>query len=277
VLMTKMAGLYSRLTGAHGSAEDAEAGAVALKNWLERTDRRWVVVFDNAEPETLDGILPKEGTGQVIITSRVSDWPDVGPLLMVGPLPREEATALLTKIAEVPADDDARQVIKELDGLALAIEQAAAYIRQSQTDYRDYLNALRDDAQVVYGASLAKSESVAARVWRRSLEHVTGGQDGHPAAVMLGVMSYLAPDDIPRQVFNHDVVHRVQLLDALGAGKLNKALGDLADYSLIVLDRDRYSISVHRVVQHLTRLDAESKDRGISYCAAAIGLLDACI
>ncbi len=279
VLMTKMAGLYSRLTGAYGSAEDAEAGAVALKNWLERSLYRWVVVFDNAEPGTLNGILPKEGTGQVIITSRVSDWPDVGPPLVVDNLPQKEATALLAKIAKVPADDDARQVTRELGGLPLAIEQAAAYIRQAQTDYGDYLNALRDDARAVfeYDADLAKSESVAARVWRRSLEHVTGGQDGHPAAVILGVMSYLAPDDIPRQVFNQDAVRRVQLLDALGPGKLTKALAELADYSLIVFDRDRKSISVHRVVQHLTRLDAESQGSAMGYCAAAIGLLDACI
>jgi hypothetical protein len=278
-LLAKMAGLYSRLTGAHGSAEDAEAGAVALKNWLERSLYRWVVVFDNAEPGTLDGILPEEGTGQVIITSRVSDWHNVGPARMVGKLPPAEAAALLAKIAELPADDDARQVTRELGGLALAIEQAAAYIRQAHTGYRDYLNALRDDAQAVYeyDAHLAKSESVAARVWRRSVIHVTGDQRDHPAAVMLGVLSYLAPDDIPHQVFNLDATRRVPLLAVLGIGKLNRGLAELANYSLIIIDRDRDSINIHRVVQHITRLDAESRGKAMEYCAAAIGLLDACI
>jgi hypothetical protein len=279
VLMAKMAEHYSLLTGAQGSAEDAEAGAVALKNWLERSGRRWVIVFDNANPGTLDGILPEEGTGQVIITSRFKDWRDVGFLRMVGNLPADEAAALLAKITKLPANDEARQITRELDGLALAIEQAAAYIRQTHTDYRDYLSALRDDARSLYkyDADLDESESVAARVLGPSLKRVTGGQDSHPAAVMLGVMSYLAPDDIPRQVFNQDATRRVQLLDVLGPVKLNIALGELDDYSLIVFDDNQESISVHRVVQHLTRLDAESKGLGMSYCAAAIGLLDACI
>ena len=76
VLLASMARLYGRLTGTLGSGEDAEAGAVALRNWLEHSPYRWIVVFDNAEPGTLDGILPEDGTGQVIITSRASDWRD---------------------------------------------------------------------------------------------------------------------------------------------------------------------------------------------------------
>ena len=182
VLLASMARLYGRLTGTLGSGEDAEAGAVALRNWLERSPYRWVVVFDNAEPGILDGILPEDGTGQVIITSRASDWRDLGTTHMVGRLPPDQAVALLVKITGLPADDDARQLTEELGGLALAIEQAAAYMRQTHTGYRDYLDALRNDPRAVYDADLARSESVAARVWRRSLDHVTGGQDDHPAA-----------------------------------------------------------------------------------------------
>jgi hypothetical protein len=74
VLLAAMAGLYDRLTGTPGD-QDAEAGALALRNWLEHAPYRWIVVFDNAEPGTLDGILPADGTGQVIITSRAGDWP----------------------------------------------------------------------------------------------------------------------------------------------------------------------------------------------------------
>ena len=52
VLLAAMAGLYDRLTGTPGD-QDAEAGAIALRNWLERCPYRWIVVFDNAEPGTL--------------------------------------------------------------------------------------------------------------------------------------------------------------------------------------------------------------------------------
>ena len=274
VLLASMAQMYDRLMATH-SGEDAEAGAVALRNWLERSPYRWLLVFDNAEPGTLDGVLPEGGTGQVIITSRASNWRNIGSTRVVGKLPPDEAIALLAEITGLPADDDADQVAQELDGLALAIEQAAAYIRQTGTGYGDYLDALGSDPRTVYDTDLAQSESVAARVWRRSLDHVTGGQDDHPAAILLGVMSYLAPDDIPRQLFSSGALQAVPILNDLGTVKLTAALGKLAAYSLISSDRD--SINVHRVIQHLTRLDADARGRAVDYCAAAIGLLDACV
>jgi len=269
-----MARHYALLTGTPGGGEDAEAGAVALRNWLERSPYRWILVFDNAEPRTLDGILPRDGTGQVIITSRASYWPDADATLTLGSLLPDEALILLTRIAGQPADDDALQITAETDGLALAIEQAGAYIRQTHDTYRAYLAALRSDPRVLLDADLASAESVAARVWRRSLRRVTSGQDDHPAAAVLGVLSYLAPDDIPRQLLAAEPVNSVPLLAGLGPVPITRALGDLAAYSLISLDAE--SISIHRVIQHLTRLDAEDHGTATSYCAAAIGLLDAC-
>jgi hypothetical protein len=274
-LLASMARLYGRLTGTLGSGDDAEVSAVALRNWLGSSPYRWVVVFDNAEPGTLDDILPEEGAGQVIITSRASDWRGVSATHTVGRLPPDEAADLLAAISGRPADDDARLVTEELGGLALAIEQAAAYMRNTKTGYRDYLTALRGDPRVLYDSDLAREESVTARVWRRSLEHVTGGQHDHPAAVILGVISYLAPDDIPRQLFSTDAVQAVPMLNALGTVRLTMALGELAAYSLITIDDD--SVGVHRVIQHLARLDADTRGQAVDYCSAAVSLLDACI
>ena len=273
VLLASMANLYARLTGTPGTDEDAEQGAMALRNWLERSPYRWLVVFDNAEPGTVYGILPENGAGQVIITSRVSSWPGVDATGVVGRLALGEAVGLLAEITGLGAGDNAREIAEELGGLALAIEQAAAYIRQSGTGYGDYLDALRTDPQTVFGADLALTESVTARVWRRSLDHVTGGRESHPAAHILGVISYLAPDDIPRQLFTPHAVRNVPILGALSPATLALGLGQLAAYSLIAVDRDSNALHVHRVVQHLTRLNAESRGRAGDYCGAAINLL----
>ena len=271
VLLATMAGLYDRLTGTPGD-QDAAAGALALRNWLERAPYRWIVVFDNAEPGTLDGILPAEGTGQVVITSRAADRPGT-TTHVIGTLPPAEAAGLLERITGLPASPDAEDLAAELGGLALAIEQAAAYIRQTHGTYADYLQALRTDPRTVYDTDLARSESVTARVWQRSLSHVTGGTPGHPAAVVLGVLSYLAPDDIPRQLLAPNTIKDEPVLGDLTAVQVSVALASLADYSLITLDTD--AIAVHRVIQHLTRLDAETRDMAIPYCTAAITLLDA--
>jgi hypothetical protein len=275
VLLASMAGLYNRLMGTPDSGEDAEAGAIALRNWLERSPYRWLVVFDNAEPGTLDGILPEDGSGQVIITSRASDWRGLAAPLVVDRFPPDEAVALLEKITGSRANEHGRQITEDLGGLALAIQQAGAYIRQTHMSYTDYLQAFRSDPVAVYDSDLAQAESVTARVWRRSLEHVTGGQDDHPAAAVLGVMSYLAPDDIPRQLFAAEATAAVPMLADFGPVKLTTALGELAAYSLITLDQD--AVNVHRVVQHITRLDAEMRGNAVELCAAAIGLLGACV
>ena len=273
VLLAAMAGLYDRLTGTGGD-QDAEAGAIALRNWLEHAPYRWIIVFDNAEPGTLDGIVPADGTGQVIITSRAEDWPGTTTHTL-GTLPLDEAADLLARITDLPADQDARDLAAELGGLALAIQQAGAFIRQTRGSYADYLQALRSDPRTVYDADLAKTESVTARVWHKSLSHVTGGAANHPAAAVLGVLSYLAPDDIPRQLLAPGAVNDAPVLKDLSQVQISMALASLADYSLITLDTD--AISVHRVIQHLTRLDAETRDLAVPYCSAAITILNAAL
>ena len=274
-LLASMAGLYGRITGTSGTGGEAEQGAVALRNWLERSAYRWLIVFDNAEPGVLDGVLPENGIGQVIITSRASNWPKVSATRTVGRLSTQEAVALFQEVTGLTTDDQAGQVAEELGGLALAVEQAAAYIRQTGGSYSDYLDALRADPGAVFDADLAQAESVAARVWRRSLDRVTEGQEEHPAAVLLGIMSYLAPDDIPRQLFSPSTARSVPLLSVFGPLMVTLAIGELAAYSLVGIDRDSSAINVHRVIHQLTRLDAASRGHEKAYCTAAIGLLDA--
>jgi hypothetical protein len=206
---------------------------------------------------------------------RARNWPDLDAVQVVERLPEDEAVALLEKIARSPVDEDGRRLVEELGGLALAIQQAGAYIRETSASYADYLQALRTDPLAVYDADLARAESVAARVWRRSLDHVARNHDDGPVTVMVGIISYLAPDDIPRQLFQAEAIAAVPALAGYGVVKLNRALGELAAYSLITLDQE--AISVHRVVQHITRLDADARDTAVDYCSAAIGLLNACI
>ena len=271
VLLAAMADLYDRLTGTPGD-QDAETGALALRNWLEHCPYRWIVVFDNAESGVLDGIVPDAGTGQVVITSRAGDWPGT-PTRAVGALPPDEAAGLLTRITGLPDSPGARKLADELGGLALALEQAAAFIRQTRGTYDSYLQALQTDPRTVYEADLARSESVTARVWQRSINHVTGNTPGHPAATVLGVLSYLASDDIPRQLLAPETIKNAPVLGDLTPVQVTMALASLADYSLITLDTD--AIAVHRVIQHLTRLDAETRALAIGYCTAAIEILNA--
>ena len=271
VLLAAMAGLYDRLTGTPGD-QDAEAGALALRNWLEHAPYRWIVVFDNAEPGTLDGIVPAGGTGQVIITSRTSDWPGTTahPSAPCPPMrrPRCWTASPGCPPARTPATWPPSSAAWPWPSSRPPPTSARPAAPTPTTSTRCAPTRAPSTA-----ADLARAESVTARVWQRSLNHVTGSTPGHPAAAVLGVLSYLAPDDIPRQLLAPDAIKDAPVLGDLTPVQVSLALASLADYSLITLDTD--AIAVHRVIQHLTRLDAETRDMAIPYCSAAIGLLNA--
>jgi hypothetical protein len=68
-------------------AEDAsqEVVAAAVRGWLER-NRRWLLVLDNvAEPAAVAGLLPRSGTGHVLLTTQ----DEVGWELLAHALPVE--------------------------------------------------------------------------------------------------------------------------------------------------------------------------------------------
>ena len=115
--------------------KDLDQAAAAVKDWLG-THRDWLLILDNADdPAVLEPFLPTDHEGHILITSRAQDFQHLGILAPVelGELPIEDATAfLLRRCGREGADEAergaARELAGELDGLPLALEQAAAYI-----------------------------------------------------------------------------------------------------------------------------------------------------
>jgi trypsin-like peptidase/NB-ARC domain-containing protein len=172
-LTAAMADLYERVTGI-ATEEDSVAGAERLRSWLEQCPYRWLVVFDNADQEhVLDGLVPRVGHGQVLITSRRRDWPQLGGTVRVlGVLPADDAVALLRTITERDDDEGARLLAAELDGLAVALQQAGAFIRKTGWSYRRYLEMLRTRPLSLHREDLAGIGTTAAKVWESSVEQV---------------------------------------------------------------------------------------------------------
>ena len=110
---------------------------VAVLNWL-RSNPGWLLILDNVDSKealaAVEGLLKTLHGGQVLITSRLSDFSGNFAPLPLNVLSPDNATAFLLARTEgrrrSSADDEAkaREIAKELDGLALALEQAAAYI-----------------------------------------------------------------------------------------------------------------------------------------------------
>src|SRR5271154_2665570 len=131
--------------------------AKRVLEWLN-VQENWLLVIDNLDQiEVIDLYLPERSEGRhTLITTRYS-YCDHIPAegLKVGELEVGDATKLLlvrSKLGtagETPeAKAEAAKIVKELGYLALAIEQAAAYIREaSSRDLFKFLPAYQKDRQ----------------------------------------------------------------------------------------------------------------------------------
>jgi tetratricopeptide (TPR) repeat protein len=272
-LCASMAQLYEQITGIP-AGEDSVLAAGRLRNWLESSPHRWLVVFDNADTAgVLDGLVPRAGSGQVLITSRRTDWSPLGATVRrLDVLPPDDSVALLHAISGCRDEEGARLLSRELGGLAVALHQAGRLMSKAGWDYDRYLQMLRARPLSLHREDLAGAGTTVAKVWESSLEHVTGdGGHGTLAADVLGVLAYYGAEDIPRFLLEAALIDGEALLWGGDALAVELALVRLADYSLVNLEPD--AIGLHRLVQHLSRAHIEDQVTGADHIAAAIRLL----
>ncbi|KAN0114720.1 hypothetical protein V8E51_004264 [Hyaloscypha variabilis] len=123
-----------------------EENQLAVLKWLKTTKRQWLLIFDNAERESvLKGYWPVSVQGSILITSRkyynfTNDAHRKGDTIK--PFTPKESWSLLMKLLgpewvekdgkgliTAPEERAATELLKCLGGLPLAIEQAAELIK----------------------------------------------------------------------------------------------------------------------------------------------------
>ncbi len=237
----------------------------AVKHWLEHTSA-WLLVFDNADaPELLKTYYPRTHRGHILLTSRAQVFDTLGiarPLALAKMDPQEALDFLYTRTARAQSDlaekHAAEHLAAELGYLPLALEQAAAYIVAKAARFQDYLAsyqrqrlALLNKAQPKtgeYPASIAKT-------WELNFQEV---KQVPVAADILRVSAFLSPDSIPLEVLTEGASQLGPVLAGAFATSedpltLNEALEPLTRYSLIRLDVDTQTYSIHRMVQEVVK------------------------
>jgi tetratricopeptide (TPR) repeat protein len=135
---------------------------------------------------------------------------------------------------------------------------------------------LRTRPLSLHDEDLAGAGTTVARVWRSSLDQVTrGGSYGALAGDVLGVLAYFAAEDIPRFLLEAPAIAGEATLGGGDPLAVDLALVGLADYSLVSLEP--HAISLHRLVQHLTREHVEDGGVSTDHIATAIRLLRAAL
>ena len=128
-------------------AREDEVKIQAASSWLE-AHPTWLMILDNVDDEAAVAavikLMARLKGGHVIVTARASNFPGSLRKLELGVLDEDAATEFLLQRtrddrAHVGGDSDkARELARELGGLALALEQAGAYIAKQRTPFASY-------------------------------------------------------------------------------------------------------------------------------------------
>ena len=267
------------------SRTENEAVSAVLR-WL-RANPGWLLILDNVDTRearlAVTKLLPALTAGRVLITSRRRDWPAGVRRRGIDCIRLEPAAEfLLERTGEdrKREPDDVGQALRLaelLDGLPLALEQAAAYIVHRQVSFREYLEAWEaesdgvlawhDEGVMQYPASLAIT-------WQRTFHELSP-----TAQAVVRLVSFLAPDPIPVEMIEsgQEVVRRAAALLCEETGQeeqirlLRSEIAELRSLSLLSGQGDLFTL--HRLMQEVVRKRIP-EERRAAWLALAMQLAD---
>ncbi|KAH7009072.1 P-loop containing nucleoside triphosphate hydrolase protein [Microdochium trichocladiopsis] len=229
--------------------QDHDKITQAVKAWLSLPgNTRWLIVYDNYDNPQLPGrktdaavnihqFLPMACQGSIVITTRLSQI-DIGHHIRIEKLKSEhDSLQILSNTSGrngLQDDSDAKDLVRELDGLPLALATAGAYLKRAPISIRKYLRYYQESWVRLTGNLHLGSyaDRTLATTWQLSYEHV---QTQNPlAAHLLQWWAYFNNEDIWFGLFRArsgmGPVWMEQLSEELN---FNDAMGVLHDYGLV--------------------------------------------
>ncbi|HJT54872.1 MAG TPA: FxSxx-COOH system tetratricopeptide repeat protein [Ktedonobacteraceae bacterium] len=236
----------------------------AVKEWL-KSHARWLLILDNADDLSLvQDFLPPAGKGHTLLTTRAASMGRLAQRVEVDTLDRDQgALLLLRRIGLLDPDAPLEQaeeshrtialaITQELGGLPLALDQAGAYIDETQCSLADYLQLYRSQRAELLkarGGLVADHPEPVATTWSLSFAKVE--QRSPAAADLLRLCAFLHPDAIPEEIITEGAEELGPSLQAIANNQLafNQAIGVLLSYSLLKRNAEEHLLSIHRLVQ----------------------------
>ncbi|WP_338783685.1 FxSxx-COOH system tetratricopeptide repeat protein [Streptomyces sp. DG1A-41] len=239
------------------------AALEALRTGVPHDD--WLLVFDNAEDvEMVRGYFPANGPGKIIVTSRNRAWERVATPLPVDVFERVESIELLQKRSPDLSTEDAGRLAEALGDLPLAVEQAGTWHAVTGMQVDEYLDLLDQRSPEILDLDPAPDYPVSvAAAWDISLERLQQSNPG--ARQLLDICASMAPEPIPKSILrgSRGVTITPEVDPLLRESiKLNRAVRDLSQFSLVKVDPRTDTLQMHRLLQTvlLAKLSHEERE-----------------
>ncbi len=263
-LFADLAALAGSLKLPEAAAQEQQLAVAAALRWLDDNDT-WLLILDNVTDLKMVEALTRKARPQrrhVIVTQKAQATgviasqklpkmdTDTGALLLLRRAKLIDPQQQLSDAKQKDADL-ARRICARVDGLPLALAQAGAYIERDQSWARQVFGVA--DNKVLAGDERAAAEmdlqhEPVVATFSLSLEELE--EDHQAAAELLKAVAFLAPDNIPENIFTEGSEHFTPALKAAAsdAFEWDKAVTTALDFSLLernATDEDTIS-SPHR-------------------------------
>lgn len=272
-----------------------------VKQWLETTPN-YLLILDNADfGETLSVMdlatfLPAPPSAHILLTTRAQSLNrslniTTDHVLKLDVMDADEAEIFLTEPVRrqgITLNEDeataATELAKELGYLALALEQAAAYIGQPGQKFARYLTLYRKRTLIMLGRAKPETggyEETVATTWLINFKELE--RTSPASADLLRLCAYLAPNAIPIEAvlaMAGGVVASIATFfgdvgdEILDEDSYYRLLKPLTDYSLVTVDASKGTFDIHRLVQAVTR-SALEPDAATLWLSHALTVLNA--
>ncbi len=270
-LISDFAQLTSRLNLPEKDAQDQQEVVNAVLRWLQQHDQ-WLLILDNADDLSLASpFIQGLRSGHILFTTRAQATGTISRV-EVRELPEQEGAVFLLRRAKLIAKDtsyetiprelrtQALAIVNELDSLPLALDQAGAYIEETQSGLPGYLDLYR-----THGFDLLKERGLlapghpdpVATTWVLSFQKI---EQANPAAAeLLRFCAFLHPDAIPEELITEGASELGPVLGPVAENPIlfNKAVGEILKFSLIQRDMNTNTLDIHRLVQSVIQKSLE--------------------
>jgi tetratricopeptide (TPR) repeat protein len=240
----------------------------AVLRWLT-AQAGWLLILDSADDLTMvREFLPTAFDGHVLLTTRAQAMGGLAYRLEVDTMDGEVGALLLLRRAGLVAHDAsletaspadvalASEITEELGGLPLAIDQAGAYVEETQCGLAWYLQLYQTRrARLLQrrGGVVPDHPELVATTWSLSFERV---EQLRPAAAdLLRLCAFLHFDAIPEEIITQGASHLGPRLSSVKEDPLlfDDIIAILGAYSLIRREPGSRILSIHRLVQAVLR------------------------
>lgn len=264
VLLTDFATIAGLLSLPEKEAKEPSLVIDGIKEWLHK-HTNWLLILDNVEDlEMVTNFIPSESKGHILLTTRIQAMSGWAQRVRIETMLPDEGALLLLRRANVIAHDalldeasdadliKAEEISRTLDGLPLGIDQAGAYIEETELGLEGYFELYQTQQKELLkrrGKQAASHPEPVAATWTLSFEKV---QRVNPvAADLLRLCAFLYPDAIPEEIVIEGIFGSMSELSPLATSsiQLNEAIEELLKFSLVRRDSAARTLTIHRLVQ----------------------------